>query len=366
MPSRVSRSRIAGVAAAALALTAAVGGAYASSDDSDEVITACYRLKTGNLRLETNAAPCSTGASKWAKRERRISWNQEGIPGAQGLPGVDGKDGADGADGADGENGARGAVGPMGPAGPAGLQGIPGLPGIPGLDGAAGAKGEKGEQGEAGPQGPMGPMGATGLPGAAGEDGAPGATGPVGPPGPKGDTGATGAPGPKGDTGEQGPRGEVGPQGPAGTGGYKVLDANGGLIGTAVSIADAGLTVMTSSNYLLNVGWDGSLYPAQAYYTGAGCTGTAYLNSGWSEAGPIYAKTLVYLGTPNTLAVPDTAVGAMSAPNVALTAATIDNPECGASAGTRHGYQLKHVSAAAVGLPALSGAGQFAVPLSIS
>ncbi|MEQ9162883.1 MAG: hypothetical protein RLN74_09260, partial [Ilumatobacter fluminis] len=48
-------------------------------------------------------------------------------------------------------------------------------------------------------------------------------------------------------------------------------------------------------------------------------------------------------------------------PNVSLTSASIDNPNCYASSGTAHGYLLQTATPASVGLPSYP----LAAPLSI-
>lgn len=258
--------------------------------------------------------------------------------------------------------GANGAPGPQGPPGPVGDRGPAGPAGADGGTGVAGPKGESAYEvavadGYAGTEtawlaslvGPQGDPGPQGAPGPAGALGPVGPVGPAGPTGPKGDPGATGAPG---------------PQGPAGAGAKVLKDGNGATLGTVESVSRTGVTVLTSSNYLLSLDWDGSIYPAQAYYSNADCSGTAYLNAGGSTGIPLYGKTVVYLGTPDTLAVPAN----LNADGVSLsadfTAASIDNPTCTTATGNS-GWQLVATTTGAVGLPALSG-GKFATPLSLS
>ncbi|WP_166139447.1 collagen-like protein [Nocardioides ochotonae] len=179
--------------------------------------------------------------------------------------------------------------------------------------------------------------------------------------------GEAGPVGPQGPAGVPGPAGPQGPAGPAAAG-RTVKDGQGRTLGDVVGLTQYGATLLTSQGYQIDVGWDGTLYPAQAWYTGADCTGTPLLNSGsGGDGGAIFAKTLVYLGTPNTLAVPDVASSAISAPEVGLPVSSIDNPTCGSSgSAVRYGWKLRPTTAAAVGLPPLAGAGSFAAPLSIS
>ncbi len=212
--------------------------------------------------------------------------------------------------------------------------------------------GPQGPQGDPGPAGADGADGATGATGPAGADGADGATGPAGADGANGATGPAGPAGPQGPPGPKGDTGATGATGPAGPGATVLKDGSGNTVGTVDSMSRNSVTVLTGSGYLLTVDWDGTFYPAQAYYTGAGCTGTAYLNAGSPGPYPLYAKTLVYLKSANTLAIPATVDATGSAPNTSFTSASIDNPDCAASASTVSGWQLKATTATAVGLPA--------------
>lgn len=190
MPSK--KSAIAGVLAGVVMGGATVAVASIPSSGSG-VISACYRVSTGTLRvIDVQAGRrCVAG-------ERLLTWNQKGAPGATGPRGAAGATGATGATGSTGSTGATGPEGPAGPTGATGSTGASGAPGSPGATGSAGATGASGPQGIAGPTGPTGATGLTGSTGAAG------AQGPTGPTGLKGDTGDTGPAGPTGATGAQG------------------------------------------------------------------------------------------------------------------------------------------------------------------
>lgn len=277
----MNRARVASVVVASVALTTAVSGAYAANamKDDDGVITACYRLKTGDLRLETAKTPCATDAEKWRLREKRLIWNEEGMPGADGVDGVDGVDGADGVDGKDGAHGARGPVGPVGPIGLTGLVGLPGLDGKDGIDGIdgntvlSGAGAPIDDDGSNGDfyydrvahtiYGPkiegvwaagtplVGPMGPQGIQGARGEQGL------------KGDHGA---PGDKGDQGPQGATGATGPAGPAaaqfGTNTGNAAEGRGAecVIGTVNLTAGSVGVGVPAHGQLLSISQNPSLY----------------------------------------------------------------------------------------------------------
>lgn len=224
-----------------------------------------------------------------------------------------------------------GAVGPQGAVGPAGA------PGPIGLTGATGATG---------PQGAVGPTGATGPQGAIGPTGA---QGPIGPTGPQGAKGATGATGPVGLTGPTGP---TGPQGPAGSGGVMLYDGNNVSIGRVVSTDGWGVTVTTSTGYVVTYDWDGTIYPGQIWYAGAGCTGNAYLNTGSSNLAKTYGKFVVYSRARNSLMVPANVVNGTASASGSFPVSSIDNPTCG-SATTGYGFLLTPVTPATVGVPSV-------------
>ncbi len=248
-------------------------------------------------------------------------------------------------------DGVTGAMGPQGPVGATGATGAVGPQGAVGATGATGAVG------------PQGPVGATGAVGPQGAVGATGATGAVGPQGAVGATGATGAVGPQGSAGVAGPAGATGPQGPAGTGGgLKLYDGNNATLGSVTSVDMYGISIVTSTGYLVYINWDGTMGAGQIWYSGAGCTGTALLNSGGPGAGPIYGKTVVYSGSRASLMAPTT-VGANGLESASsIMAATIDNPTCMASPGTSDGWQVSAIAPATVGLPRLP---PFTTPLSM-
>src|SRR5438094_9780804 len=66
------------------------------------VITACYNVTTGILRIETTTAPCITAGNPLLVRaplllEARVTWSQAGPTGATGPKGDTGAHGATGA-----------------------------------------------------------------------------------------------------------------------------------------------------------------------------------------------------------------------------------------------------------------------------
>jgi hypothetical protein len=306
-----------------------------------------------------------------------------------------------------GEPGAQGPVGPMGPAGPSGARGLAGPAGsiiAESLDvrdpncphgGAAfsidsettyvcnGAPGAVGASGVAGPVGAPGPQGA---PGPMGPQGPAGALGPVGPQGRAGESvvaqslavGNANCPtggasytvggsttfvcrGAQGAAGPQGPAGPVGPQGPAGSGGaIMVRDADDQALGRLVSFGaapwspiNAGRTsvaLLTSTNHLVYLGLDGSVASAPLYWTQAGCTGVAYLNTGGGAA-TLYSKVVVRSEVNGSLYAPSGGNNNNIAAAVSLTSAATENPTCATSGGSRQGIRLSAVSRSAIGLP---------------
>lgn len=89
--------------------------AVAVSDDG--VVSSCYSLSNGDLRIVETAQTCKMS-------EQALSWNQVGPRGPQGEQGVQGVPGEVGPQGPQGETGATGATGPQGVAGRAGPAGL--------------------------------------------------------------------------------------------------------------------------------------------------------------------------------------------------------------------------------------------------
>ena len=110
----------------------AAGIAYATIPDSGNVYTACMLKSIGTVRLIDTSLPASNLMGHCTPFETKITWNQQGLAGAQGPPGQKGDIGPAGADGAQGPKGDTGDTGPQGP---------------------------KGDTGDTGPQGQRGPAG---------------------------------------------------------------------------------------------------------------------------------------------------------------------------------------------------------------
>lgn len=201
-PVPTSRPRaLAALSVAALALTTVVGtgGTAVAADKTKQdarVIRACFKEKTGKIRIVDESTSCRRG-------EARLLW----------LRGSDSTRGKRGPKGAKGDTGARGAKGATG------------------ATGAAGPAGATGATGDIGPAGAIGPTGATGAAGAAGAAGDIGPAGPAGAAGPVGPEGPAGPAGPAGATGSAGP---AGPAGPAGSG--AMLSSSSGQVATTTTV----------------------------------------------------------------------------------------------------------------------------------
>ena len=160
----------------------------------------------------------------------------------------------------------------------------------------AGPQGPKGDTGPAGPAGPAGVAGPAGAPGAQGPAGPAGAVGPAGPAGAAGLAGSAGPAGPAGAAGlagAVGPAGAAGAQGPAG--GYRVLDADGALVGGVIGMGTVvGRVVILRDGMLwtVNLGTGGMQgWAASVWFSGASCTGTPYIDA--AEAAGIVPQNAV-------------------------------------------------------------------------
>ncbi|HEY5198778.1 MAG TPA: hypothetical protein VIJ51_17295 [Solirubrobacteraceae bacterium] len=347
--------------------TGAIPSGQGASPASKGVIHACYRQSSthgrpaGELRVIDFAA-----GARCASSEVLLSWNVQGASGAPGIQGSAGQDGTQGAAGTRGAGGSAGMTGGTGATGPQGTTGGVGVAGPAGLQGVAGDTGQQGLDGPIGQDGGQGPTGDTGPQGVQGPTGAKGDTGSAGP---KGDAGATGS---NGGAGAQGPKGDTGATGAAGSGGGETLtDANGHVLGKVVS-ADGGgygVTVATSTGYLLTLGWDGTLYPGQIYYVGtanAKCSGTAYLNDGGETGSVISSKVIEFSGSENSMMVPSAASKGTSTSVAFGNVTGIDNPTCmGGYPVNESGWQLAALSDAAAGLPGSGDVPSITPPLTL-
>lgn len=120
------------------------------------------------------------------------------------------------------------------------------------------------------------------------------------------------------------------------------------------------VVVITSAGYLIDVNWDGTINVGQIWYSGASCTGTAYLNSGSSTPKAITGNWLVYSGSFGTLMRPANVTAGVSTSTANFAVQSIDNPTCDPAA-TGNGWELVAITNTAAGLPATI-AGPITIP----
>jgi hypothetical protein len=342
-------------------LTIAAGGFYGVAWQGAWDIATTYKINDvvsdhGSSfisLIDNNTGNPTNDTDSWGVIAETGATGATGPTGATGAIGTTGPTGATGTTGATGATGDTGATGPIGPTGATGATGVTGSTGTTGptgptgTTGTTGATGATGDTGATGPIGPTGATGPTGLTGAAGANGATGATGAAGANGANGATGATGATGAAGATGATGATGAAGA-------GLAVYDSSGTpqYIGKMVSGNQYGFTVLTSTDYLVYFPWDNSLYADQIYWTGAGCTGTGYLNDGGTPGQNIRGKSAYYSAARSSYMVPTTIqAGGYSTSVGSITSASIENPNCYASPGTISGWLLQTTTKTALGIP---------------
>lgn len=147
-----------------------------------------------------------------------------------------------------------------------------------------------------------------------------------------------------------------------GGGRMAVYDGNGTKLGDVTGFISPGreVSILTSTGHLITLQLDGSIKNGQIYYSGAGCTGDALLNGNGDVS--IWAKTVVYSGSLNSLMVADGIAANGTVPMTEMTAQSIDNPTCGTSSGLKDGWSIVPITPVAAGLPGYP----FITPLSIN
>jgi hypothetical protein len=162
------------------------------------------------------------------------------------------------------------------------------------------------------------------------------------------DAGITPPPPPPPDDG-----GSVGPRDAGTLSGPLLRDANGVVLGEIVSIQSEGAiyTIITSTDYLVDINFDGT-FPQQAFlYSGTSCSGTPYLEGG-SVSRELLGNTVVYSSSQGTLLIPAGPLTSGAASSVPVNWSSVSDP-CENSAGTGfYGWPLVATTAANVGLPA--------------
>jgi hypothetical protein len=101
-----SRLTYANVGVTVALVLAGTGLAVASSPGRGAVISTCYRASGGGLRVIDTARKGSAG--NCSKKEKALSWNQQGPQGVRGVPGLQGTPGVQGAQGLQGVQGMPG------------------------------------------------------------------------------------------------------------------------------------------------------------------------------------------------------------------------------------------------------------------
>ncbi len=139
------------------------------------------------------------------------------------------------------------------------------------------------------------------------------------------------------------------------------MDAAGVTVGRLLSATEYVLTVLTSTGYMLGIGWDASFYPSQVYYTGGACTGNAYLNDGGSSGLLLPGKVVYWVGSKNSFMVPANVSGTTGmATSVPISATGLDNPTCNVYNSSSSGWLLTTITRASAGIPA-----SFSLPLKV-
>jgi hypothetical protein len=155
------------------------------------------------------------------------------------------------------------------------------------------------------------------------------------------------------------------------TAGVAVKDANGTLLGTLVTVdpAGSGVTLLTPNDYLITIGWDGTIAAAQIYYVGTAllpCSGAAYLSDGGSGDSVRSALILNWSASLDELMVPIGTNNIAQSSSIAGVTG-LDNPSCTSSApAAETGWHLTGITASSAGLPAAASGGSVAGPIALS
>jgi len=148
--------------------------------------------------------------------------------------------------------------------------------------------------------------------------------------------------------------------GGGGTGTSLLIDHNGVTLGKILTMARNTVTIITPNGYitpiLLNPTSGTDPFPiSQIYWDGTGCTGTPYLNDGTGASSPgglvSYQKTLCHSGQTGLIYELQGPYTNGTATSVSFTAVDLENPTCGANAGTRGGWKIQSITLVNAGLP---------------
>jgi len=130
-------------------------------------------------------------------------------------------------------------------------------------------------------------------------------------------------------------------------------DANGIVLGELVAIQSQGAvyTIVTSTDYVIDINFDGT-FPQQAFlYSAVNCGGTAYLQSG-TVTSELLGNTVVYSSSRGSLMIPAGPLTNGAEASVPVNWSSVGDP-CQNNASTGFfGWPLVETTAANVGLPA--------------
>lgn len=155
------------------------------------------------------------------------------------------------------------------------------------------------------------------------------------------------------------PDGDGGPQGPRDAGpltGPLLRDGNGVVLGELISVQpeDALYTIVTSTDYVVVLNFDGTYEDQTFYYNQPACGGTVFLGAGCSGARSLLGNTVVFCAQTNSLMIPAGPLfnGAETSQSVNLVTASGNSFGClDQGAATCQGWPLTPTTAANVGLP---------------
>ncbi len=151
--------------------------------------------------------------------------------------------------------------------------------------------------------------------------------------------------------------------------GLVLKDGNGVTLGKVIAAYSTGATVLTSTGYLIDITFDGIMFPAQIYYAGTNGSGNAILNDGMggtlTTPPRFIGKYIVYSGSRASLQEPSALTNGIEV-SIAMSTQSIDNPtNSNFTATTNSGQLLQNITNAAAGLPDFISAGQFQTPITI-
>jgi hypothetical protein len=155
--------------------------------------------------------------------------------------------------------------------------------------------------------------------------------------------------GPKGDTGLTGLQGAPGASGVA----VSLFDNSNVMIGKVLSADAYGLTVLTSTNYIISLYWDGFYVDKQILFTSGGCAGVAYLYDDGLSRNTIFGNTAYWVAMKNSFMVPATSIKNTTQSVTMLPASLSTGLDClqVLDGTSQTGWHLTTITNTALGLP---------------